>query len=91
MQRKDVVHYVEDMLSRMLQRVCDSNLILYPLLWIETDYQLDDYDEDFAKFLKRYFPKEIKNKQVDLQNAAGEEKFGIYYSPDSGNHQCGVM
>ncbi|KIN00964.1 hypothetical protein OIDMADRAFT_162966 [Oidiodendron maius Zn] len=51
----------------------------------------DDYDADFAKFLKKYFPKEIKNKQVDLQNAAGEEKFGIYYSQDSGNRQCQVM
>ena len=95
----NVAEYKERTLSTM-SRACYPGcyrgyvtlpLILYPLLFAETNCPLDNYDVDFAKFLKKYFPKEIKSKQIDLQNAAGEEKFGIYYSRDSGNHHCQVM
>jgi hypothetical protein len=66
-------------------------LILHRPLWILTDGSLDAFDADFGKFLTKYFPKEIKRKQRELEIAAGEEKFGIYYTPPSENSKCQVM
>lgn len=65
--------------------------VQYLLIWTLTDCYLDAFDADFGKFLKKYFPKEIKSKQAELEIAAGEEKFGIYYTEASANNQCQVM
>lgn len=53
---------------------------------------LDSIDNDTVKFLKKYFPKEVKVKQIELEKADGEEKFGIYYThPSESEQRCLVM
>ncbi|RDW73858.1 hypothetical protein BP5796_07300 [Coleophoma crateriformis] len=50
----------------------------------------DNIDEDLASFLKKYFPKETRQKQIELETAAGIEQFGIYYKHPS-ESKCCVM
>jgi E3 ubiquitin-protein ligase BAH len=50
----------------------------------------DSVDADLARFLKKYFPKETRQKQIELETAAGIEQFGIYYKHPS-ESRCAVM
>ncbi|PSS09205.1 hypothetical protein M430DRAFT_61553 [Amorphotheca resinae ATCC 22711] len=50
----------------------------------------DSVDADLARFLKKYFPKETRQKQIELETAAGIEQFGIYYKHPS-ESRCTVM
>lgn len=50
----------------------------------------DNIDDGLASFLKKYFPKETRQKQIELETAAGIEQFGIYYKHPS-ESKCCVM
>ncbi|KAL3426180.1 hypothetical protein PVAG01_02971 [Phlyctema vagabunda] len=47
------------------------------------DADQDNIDDELASFLKKYFPKETRQKQIELETAAGIEQFGIYYKHPS--------
>lgn len=46
--------------------------------------------EELGKFIRKYFPKETREKQIELETAAGVEQFGIYYKHPS-QRNCLVM
>lgn len=50
----------------------------------------DNIDSELAAFLKKYFPKETKEKQIALETAAGIEQFGIFYKHPS-ESKCLLM
>ena len=50
----------------------------------------DSIDEDLTKFLKKYFPKETREKQIAIETADGVEQFGMYYRHPS-EYKCAVM
>ena len=46
---------------------------------ILVNWCLDNIDRDLANFLVKYFRREVLEKQVELETAAGIEQFGIFY------------
>ena len=68
-------------LDRSFSRTCTRLLIRrFP----------DSIDEDLTKFLKKYFPKETREKQIAIETADGVEQFGMYYRHPS-EYKCAVM
>ena len=50
----------------------------------------DNIDEELVRFLKKYFPKETREKQIAIETADGIEQFGIYYKHPS-EYKCALM
>ncbi|KAH7369916.1 SPX domain-containing protein [Rhexocercosporidium sp. MPI-PUGE-AT-0058] len=50
----------------------------------------DNIDRDLEKFLRKYFPKEVLQKQIANETAHGIEQFGPYYTHPSESN-CVVM
>lgn len=46
----------------------------------------DNLDDSMARFLKKYFPEEVKRKQKDNERAAGRDAYGDAY-----DEKCVVM
>ncbi|KAH8592229.1 SPX domain-containing protein [Bisporella sp. PMI_857] len=62
--------------------LCRENVIL--------DADTDSIDEELSKYLKKYFPKEVRQKQIELETAAGREQFGVLYKHPS-EQRCNIM
>ncbi|TAQ84600.1 hypothetical protein B7494_g7081 [Chlorociboria aeruginascens] len=50
----------------------------------------DNIDNKFSAYLKKYFPKEVREKQIQLEIQSGIEQFGPYYKHPS-EQKCLVM
>jgi len=50
----------------------------------------DNIDEKLEKFLQKYFPKEVREKQIAHEKADGIERFGPLYKHPS-EQKCRVM
>jgi len=66
---------------------CGNNHRVYDL---SLTAMQDNIDKDLSVFLKKYFPKEVTQKQIALETAAGIEQFGIFYKHPS-ESKCLVM
>jgi len=45
-----------------------------------------------CKYLKKYFPKEVREKQIELETIAGREQFGKDYKhPSERKYPCRIM
>ncbi|RKF72071.1 hypothetical protein GcM1_249157 [Golovinomyces cichoracearum] len=62
--------------------LCRKNVIM------EADQ--DNIDGELATFLKKYFPKEVKSKQIANEITNGIERYGIYYKHPS-EERCCIM
>lgn len=62
--------------------LCRENVIM------EADQ--DNIDGELATFLKKYFPKEVKSKQIANEITNGIERYGIYYKHPS-EERCCIM
>jgi E3 ubiquitin-protein ligase BAH len=52
----------------------------------------DSIDSELSKFLKKYFPKEVREKQILHETADGIERFGsTYVHPSQEKGPCAVM
>ncbi|ORX73729.1 hypothetical protein DL89DRAFT_263747 [Linderina pennispora] len=52
---------------------------------------VDNVDQALLNFLKLYFPKEIKEKQADIQQEISEEEVGIITAAQSRHKPCIIM
>lgn len=62
--------------------LCRENVVM------EADQ--DNIDESLVIFLKKYFPKEVKLKQIADETVNGIERYGIYYRHPS-EEKCSMM
>ena len=51
---------------------------------------LDNIDEELGRYLRKYFPKEVKEKQIQHEIADGIERFGQSYKHPS-QQKCHMM
>jgi len=64
--------------------LCRNNVVL------EAD--TDSIDPELSKFLQKYFPKEVRAKQIVHETADGRERFGpSYVHPSEGKGICMIM
>lgn len=50
----------------------------------------DNIDEELSRYLKKFFPKEVRQKQIDNETAHGRELFGVLYTHPS-EQRCSIM